>query len=165
VTAFAIVGSVEALQVRLIADEEIAVAERFAGTVGAVVSRRVITTLAFLEVETFPAPSFTHPYRVFAPADVKVNDEGATDVQPEAEASGATDEVVAMYPATPDVTCPPTVGSVAVKEVIDTVREDDVEGMVKVETVGIVVSTPVTHEMVTFTFPEIVPEPFVTEQV
>jgi hypothetical protein len=47
-----------------------------------------------------------------------------------------------MYPVTPTL-------SVAVKEVIDTVREDDVEGMVKVETVGAVTSAEDVNVAVT----------------
>ena len=67
------------------------------------------------------------------PAEENVYAEGAPEVQPVAPVAGCAADSVTKYPVT-------AVLSVAVREVIEMVKEDDVEGILKAVTVGGVVS-------------------------
>ena len=99
-------------------------------TTGGVVSAEVIVTLADLEVLTLPAASLAQAYAVWLPADAKVNDVLGLASQSQ---SAVLFDPVTQYPATPTL-------SVATNAVIGTVRLVEVDGIVKVVTVGGVVS-------------------------
>jgi hypothetical protein len=110
------------------------------GTEGGVISAvegRVIVTFAVLDKDTLPARSLAHAYRVFVPWVAKVYEVGALDVHPAVVEAGAVDDSVSMYPVTPTL-------SEAVNTIPVIVREDEVDGIVKVPITGLVVSVEIT---------------------
>jgi len=93
----------------------------------------VIRTEALRLAETLPAASLAQAYRVLEPVELNPYVAGAEAVQPGADSSGEELDSVMIYPATPTL-------SVAVKLVIDSVNPLELEGTVKAETVGEMVS-------------------------
>ncbi len=98
-----------------------------------VVAEVVTVTLSFNEVDILPAASLAQAYRVLEPEDEKVYEVGADADHPLSPTDGVEDDSFTRYPVTP-------VASVAVRELMDTVREEAVDGIEKEDTTGAVES-------------------------
>jgi hypothetical protein len=123
--------------------------EEFAGivkavTTGIVTSGKVITTWSLRLVETFPASSFAHAYNVFVPSVAKEYETGATADQPAALARGAVADSDSIKPVTAML-------SEAVKLLTGTASEEEVAGIVKAVTMGLVTSDTVPVVYVQYT--------------
>ena len=102
-------------------------------TAGAAMSGSVMVTLLLRAADTLPAASLVQAYAVRAPSAEKVNEEGATALQPGIFAAGAEALSVTRYPVTLKL-------SLAANEEMPTVSEFALAGMEKELIAGAAVS-------------------------